>query len=334
MKTLIEEIYALSKELPEVKIMEVCGGHTHTIVKYGLKELLPKNITLISGPGCPVCVTSQRDIDNVVELALNGVKIGTYGDLLRVPGTKMSLEDVRSKGGDIKAVYTVEELIKEKDRVFFSIGFETTTPMTAYLLKKGITVYSTNRLLMPALYTIKKDSFIDGFILPGHVSTIIGVNGYEGLNMPGVISGFKPEDVLSSILMLLKMIKGKEKKVINNYERIVSLEGNVKAQKLIKETMKVVDMRWRGFGTIPESGLDPIKDELNARIKFKDILKKVKSHENKACRCPDIVRGKATPKDCPLFGKFCSPESPKGACMVSDGEGICNISYTFLKSQG
>ena len=331
MEKIVERIREEAEDLRNIKIMEVCGGHTHTIVKYGLRDLMPKNVELISGPGCPVCVTSQRDIDNVIELALKGIKISTYSDLLRVPGTKMSLEDVRAKGGDIKEVYSVEEVLKYRDRVFFSIGFETTTPMSAFLLSKGVVVYSTNRLLMPILKEVEKDSWIDGFILPGHVSTIIGERAYKDLTLPGVITGFEPEDVLSSIFILVKMIKEGRNKVVNNYERAVRYEGNLKAQEIISKTMKVVDMEWRGFGLVKNSGLVPKNKDLDARVVYKDILDKVESRELLGCKCPEIVKGKAKPNDCPLFGKVCFPDSPKGPCMVSEGEGPCNIHYHFLR---
>ncbi|MBW6451466.1 MAG: hydrogenase formation protein HypD [DPANN group archaeon] len=332
--SLLRDIHNIAKGMPDVSIMEVCGGHTNVIMRYGIRSLLPKNIKLISGPGCPVCVTSQKDIDSVVALALSGVPIATYGDMFRVPGSNMSLEDVKVNGTKIFEVLSttdVLDLAKEhKDIVFFGIGFETTVPMTAYLLEKNICVYSTHKLMIPPMKALLKDEIkIDGFIDPGHVSTIIGYNVWDELNVPQAISGFSPKQIFESVYEILKMIKSGQKSVVNCYDSVVTCDGNIKANDLINKTMKVSDAEWRGIGVIPNSGLEPKDDECNAKIKYQEILKNVKSEkDNSACRCSEILKGLIEPKDCKLFGNVCTSSAPKGACMVSD-EGTCSIAYRY-----
>lgn len=311
--------------------MEVCGGHTHVIMKYGIRDVLPSNIKLISGPGCPVCVTSQRDIDSVIELSLNGVKIACYGDMIRVPGTKMSLRDAISKGADIQIVYSTDDI--EQDRIFFAIGFETTTPMTAACLERGIKVFSSHKLIPPAMNAIKNDMKIDGFIDPGHVSTITGSDVWNQLNTPQVICGFTPGMMIKAVHDLVLLIKNKQSIVKNNYEQVVTKDGNQTARAVVNRNMKVVDSEWRGLGIIPQSGLDPRDDALNARIIYKHLLENIKSTENPSCRCSEVIRGLIEPTDCPLFGKTCTPTDPKGACMVSKTEGACAICYQYRGSQ-
>jgi hydrogenase expression/formation protein HypD len=227
MNEFIPKIREIAKDMPQTKIMEVCGGHTHTIMKYGIRELLPDNIKLVAGPGCPVCVTSQKDIDSIIELALNSVKVCTYGDMLHVPGTRMSLDDARSKGADVKMVLSATDALKHRDHVFFGIGFETTAPMTAYILKKGIKVYSTHKVMPPPMrFLAESDTALSGFIDPGHVSTIIGTRLWESLQMPQVISGFRPDQMIRAIYKLLKLIKENNDTVINDYDEVVRPEGN------------------------------------------------------------------------------------------------------------
>lgn len=330
MRPYIEQINSLARGMPETRIMEVCGGHTNTIVRYGIRGILPQNIKLVSGPGCPVCVTAQKDIDSVIALALNGEKIATYGDMLKVPGTKMSLDDARSNGAEVKMVTTASQVLKYPRHIFFGIGFETTTPMTAYLLKKGITVYSTHKTMMPAMKAlVAGDLKVDGFIDPGHVSTILGSRAWQALDAPQVISGFRPDQILRAVMLLLEMIQKGERIAVNDYDEAVREEGNTKAKALISETMKPADSEWRGLGTIPASGLEPKDDALNAKIKFEDELKKVKTTEKTACMCGQVLKGLIEPSQCPLFSKACTPDTPKGACMVSLGEGACAIAYRY-----
>lgn len=343
MNEYISKIKEIAKDLPTVKIMEVCGGHTHTIMKYGIRELLPLNVKLVAGPGCPVCVTSQTDVDSVVELALNGVKICTYGDMMHVPGSRMSLDDARSRGADVKIVLSAEDVLKYPDHIFFAIGFETTTPMTAYLLKKGVVVYSTHKTMSaPMRFLIENDSELAGFIDPGHVSTIIGTKLWKSLSVPQVISGFRPDQMLRAIYKLLALIKENRNEVINDYDEVVCPEGNIAAQKLVDDTMKVCDAEWRGFGLIPGSGLEPRDGKLNAKLVYKEILENFETMNRKeqsvgdrdrniGCRCGEIIRGLIEPNQCSMFGKICNPQNPKGACMVSENEGACAIYWRYGK---
>lgn len=323
---LIEEIRDAAKGMEPIRIMEVCGGHTNVVMKYGIRAELPKNVELISGPGCPVCVTSQGDIDSVVKLAIDGVPIATYGDMLRVPGSEMSLEQAREQGAKVKMVLSVEEVPKEY--VFFGIGFETTTPMTAYLLERGIRVFSSHKVMPPPMKILTEETKIDGYMAPGHVSTIIGADAYKGIDVPIVVSGFKPELILTSILKLVKMIKNKENRVENNYPEVVRPNGNVAAKKLIEEQFELVNGTWRGLGELKGSALEVRNPELNAKEIYADNFSGVESEEPKGCRCGEILKGLVSPKDCPLFKKECTPESPKGACMVSE-EGTCNIWHRY-----
>ncbi len=324
---MIENIETLAKGLPEITIMEICGGHTNVIMKYGIRDLLPKNIKLISGPGCPVCVSSQEDIDFVIELAKKGIPIATYGDMMRVPGTISCLEDEKAKGAKIIEVYSASEIIGMKDVVFFGVGFETTAPMTAYLLSKGIKVYSAHKLVPPAIAALMKgDVMIDGFINPGHVSTVIGSDVYQPV-VPQVITGFSPEQILRGLEVLLAMIRKGEKKVMNAYPEAVKREGNRKAQELIASHFKVGDSRWRGLGIIKDSGLQVRDSSLDAKKLFKVELPQQKET---GCRCGDVLRGILEPSRCPLFGNSCTPDEPIGACMVSS-EGSCAISYRYSR---
>ncbi len=331
---LLTEIEATAKDMGEVRIMEVCGGHTNTVMRFGLRDVLPPNVRLISGPGCPVCVTSQHDIDSMVELALSGVPVATYGDMINVPGTKMSLVDAQNLGADVRMVYSIDQIIDEKDRVFFAVGFETTTPMTAKLLTAGIKVFCAHKVMPPAMRALTKEMNLDGFIDPGHVSAIIGsdVWGTMDIPLPQVISGFKPDQLLHAILILLRLIKNKEVRVVNDYPEVVFPGGNPIAKKMIKETLKPADAEWRGMGIIPLSGLVPVDERLDARLIYADMFKDIVSVEHPECRCGEIVRGLVEPRQCPLFGTVCTPENPKGACMVSDSEGACAIAYKYGKS--
>lgn len=338
----IKKINELAKEIGrKINIMEVCGTHTQAVSRYGIRELLPENIKLTTGPGCPVCVTNQEDIDAIVNLALAGIPVATYGDMLRVPGYFGSLDNAREKGAKIFSVYSVEEALelqkKYPDLVFFGLGFETTTPMTASAIQEGLTVFSSHKLFIPAMKALLKigELKIDGFISPGHVSTVIGLKPYENMKVSQVITGFEPDDILLAVYMLLKQIKEDRKEVENEYIRSVKEKGNPKAYKSIFEVFDIVDGNWRGFGVIPKSGLK-IKSKykkMDARVKYKDILSKVDfSHSRKptGCRCGEVIRGLITSRECPLFKKVCVPEKPYGPCMVSI-EGACNVEYKYGK---
>ena len=314
-----------------ITLMEVCGGHTNTVMKYGIRDLLPSNVRLISGPGCPVCVTAQEDIDAMIALARSGVPVATYGDMMDVPGTNGSLAQARARGADVRMIFTADEMLRSenKGRVFFGIGFETTMPMTAYLLEQGVMVYSTHKVILPPMRLLVQDSLVDGFIDPGHVSCIIGAEVWTCLSVPQVISGFQPGQVVRAVYKLLDLILKGDSSVINDYDEVVKPGGNLKAKALIAKNMKTVDAKWRGLGVISASGMDPLEDRLNAKMQYAERLKAIRSVENTVCRCGEILQGKCEPVDCPVFGTACTPEHPVGACMVSETEGACGIAYRF-----
>jgi hydrogenase expression/formation protein HypD len=335
----INEIKNLAQQLDHVKLMELCGTHSQTVAKYNLKSLLPKNIELISGPGCPICVTDQQDIDVVIGLALNNIPIAIYGDALTLPGSQSSLEKTKQQGKNIFVVYSTEDALKLQKQfpkiIFFGIGFETTTPMTAWAIRRGLTVYSSHKLFPPAMEALLKNKNIqiNGFINPGHVSAIIGTEIYNQFKFPQIITGFEPEDVIESIKLLLEMIIKKKNKVINQYTRVVTKKGNKKALDLINEVFYTTDTKWRGLGTIPNSGLKIKKEFQNqdAEFIYDDLIANIKK-ENRPmennCICGQILQGIKKSSDCPLFKKTCTPETPQGACMVSV-EGACQINYKY-----
>ena len=348
MENLLIEIKKEAKKVKRtIKIMNVCGTHEETINRAGIRNLLPDNVKLFPGPGCPVCVTPEEEIIEVIELSKNeDCIIATYGDMYKVPTKKGSLEDAKASGGNVEIVYSPMESLKlamkRKDKliVLFSIGFETTTAPVSVVIRKAeeegvenFKIYPSNKLTPPAVETLMKKygKYVDGLITPGHVSAIIGVKGWkkitEKFNIPQVISGFESHDVLLSILFILKMINQREAKIINEYGRVVEENGNSVAIESINNIFQKTHSFWRGIGKIEKSGFVPKK-----RFKDFSVLKKAKISENKssvnACKCEEILCGLATPKDCPLFGKICDPYHPKGPCMVSR-EGACYLCYTF-----
>ena len=329
--------------MPErkVKFCHVCGTHEWTITHYGLRSLLPKNLEVIAGPGCPVCIVPSSEIDAAIELALEGVVITTFGDVINVPGSELSLRQARSMGGDVREVYSVRDAVEmakkepDKEFVFFAIGFETTAPSTAIEVlrseAKNLRFLISHRLIPPAMELLLGlgELEIDGFIAPGHVSSIIGLKPYkifpEAYRMPTVIAGFEPLDVLFSLYMLLRQVRNGEAKLENEYTRSVTWDGNVKAQKLISRVFDVVSGRWRGLGVIPRSTLSLKKEyeHLDARKFYKVKLGKSRDIYPGCC-CHLIMVGKLKPTDCPLFMEDCTPQTPKGPCMVSI-EGTCGI---------
>lgn len=334
--SLIEKIKITAAEIGrEIVLMEVCGTHTQAISENGIRSMLPGNIKLLSGPGCPVCVTAQEDIDAVVHLALSGIPIVTYGDMLRVPGNYGSLEEARRMGAKVFSVYSVEEAFemrkRHSDLIFFGLGFDTTAPMTAIALKKGLATYSAHKLFLPAMDALLEMGMIriDGFISPGHVSAISGIKPYRHMKIAQVITGFEAEDILVGIFMLLRQIAEGRMEVENEYLRAVREDGNPIARKILFEEFEIFDANWRGFGVIPRSGLEVKKPELNAKIIHRKILAEIcnrKSEKQSGCRCGDVVRGILDPGKCPMFAKACTPEKPHGPCMVSR-EGSCNVEY-------
>ena len=333
-----------------INIMEVCGGHTHTIMKYGIPQLLNKKINFIHGPGCPVCVMPKDRIDSAYILSLQkDVILVTLGDMIKVPGSKGSLQKARSEGADVRFVYSPMDCLKiadeNKDKivVFFAIGFETTTPMTCALMEQVIKndikniLFSINHITVPEVMQVlvqDENCKIDAFLGPSHVSVISGSKIYEefplSYNKPVVVSGFEPVDVMQSISMIVKQFKEKRANLEIEYKRVVSYEGNLKAQELINKYFKKVPFKFRGIGEVENSGYE-LKDEFdkyNAKIVYKDILPTQEVKENKACKCPEILKGVAKPTDCKIFGTVCTPTNPIGSCMVSS-EGACSAYYKY-----
>ena len=333
-----------------INIMEVCGGHTHTIMKYGIPQLLNKKINFIHGPGCPVCVMPKDRIDSAYILSLQkDVILVTLGDMIKVPGSKGSLQKARSEGADVRFVYSPMDCLKiadenkDKTVVFFAIGFETTTPMTCALLEQVIKndikniLFSINHITVPEVMQVlvqDENCKIDAFLGPSHVSVISGSKIYEEFprdyNKPVVVSGFEPVDVMQSISMIVKQFKEKRANLEIEYKRVVSYEGNLKAQELINRYFKKVPFKFRGIGEVENSGYE-LKDEFdkyNAKIVYKDILPTQEVKENKACKCPEILKGVAKPTDCKIFGTVCTPTNPIGSCMVSS-EGACSAYYKY-----
>ncbi len=328
--------------------MEVCGTHTVAIFRHGIRSLLPEGLRLLSGPGCPVCVTSIKDIDTAIAIAKkDGAILTTFGDMMRVPGGKQSLMEVRAEGADIRIVYSPLDSLKiarenkDKKVVFFSAGFETTSPSTAATVSEaermGIPnfyLYSVHKVVPPALEALllSEDVRIDGFILPGHVSTIIGTSPYkfipEKYLIPCAVTGFEANDILSGIAMLLKqMIEGKVSVEVE-YKSVVKEEGNPKAIRFIDDFFEISDSYWRGIGMIPGSGLR-LRDRWqhrNAEVVFD--LEVPDIAEPKGCMCGLVLRGIKMPSECPLFAKVCNPDKPVGACMVSS-EGSCAAYYRY-----
>ena len=333
-----------------VKLMEVCGTHTMAIAKAGIKSLLPEQVKLLSGPGCPVCVTPAEVIDQILELSMGpGLILASYGDMLRVPGSKPgdSLLRRRALGARVEIVYSpmdAVEIAKENpDRqvVFLGVGFETTAPGTAAAILsareqgvKNFSVWSMLKLVEPALRALMAMEGFDvqGFLCPGHVGTIIGERGFaflpEEYGMPAVISGFEPEDILLSVYRLLRQIGEKKPRVENEYTRAVSKNGNELARRILREAFEPRADLWRGLGRIEESGLG-LREQLrdfDAQRRFG--LTELPAPKPTACRCGQVITGRLSPGGCPLFGKACTPEDPVGPCMVSS-EGACAAAYKY-----
>jgi len=349
-RALARRLLSKIKEFGSLKanIMEVCGTHTVVIFKQGLKGMLPENINLVSGPGCPVCVTSQEDIDKAIELAKNReVIVTTFGDLVRVPGTNSSLEEEKASGADVRVIYSPRDALRiarenpAKKVVLLAIGFETTSPLIAACIldarkeKMGnFFIFSTHKLIPPVMEALleSREVKIDGFICPGHVSVTIGSNAYKHITqrykVPCVIAGFEPLDVLQSIFMLLKQVKQNRAEVEIEYFRAVQTEGNRIAQELISEVFETADVKWRGLGIIPNSGLRLRKEfsEFDAEKELR--LRPRESKENPDCACGEVLRGVKRPTQCKLYRRLCTPEEPYGPCMVSS-EGTCAAYYKY-----
>ncbi|HYA88158.1 MAG TPA: hydrogenase formation protein HypD [Nitrospirota bacterium] len=351
MREMLEELHKLTAEINKpIKLMEVCGTHTVEIFRHGVRDVIPKNITLLSGPGCPVCVTSVHDVDASISIAKNpDVIMTTFGDMMRVPGGTQSLLEARSEGADVRVLYSPIDALtlaqKEKDKtvVFFATGFETTSPLIAGTLAhaelagtKNFTIYAAHKLVPPALKALldSPDVQVDGFILPGHVSTIIGTKPYEFVasqyKVPSVVTGFEAQEVIEGILMIVRQIAQKRAAVEIQYTKVVREEGNPRAVALLEKYFEPADAFWRGIGAIPGSGLK-LRDKyaaFDANIKFRPPVSSAKEPE--LCSCGDILRGVKIPTECPLFGAACTPETPVGPCMVST-EGSCAAYFKYGK---
>lgn len=332
-----------------VQIMEVCGGHTHAIYRYGLQDLLPPQLTALHGPGCPVCVTPIGRIDQALELARTpGVTLVSYGDMLRVPGSESNLLAERARGADVRMVYSPLDALQiaratpEREIVFFAIGFETTAPANALALLtaqrqsiRNFSLVSNHVLVAPAMKAVldAPDVSVDGFVAPGHVSTIIGTRPYEFIardyRLPVVVGGFEPLDLMQSLLLVLRQLHQGRAEVENQYTRAVKRDGNRQALAVIDDVFETCDFEWRGLGRIPASGLR-IRDryaDYDAEHRFPCVVA-VPRHDHPACICGDILRGVKTPHDCVAFATACTPETPIGACMVSS-EGACAAAYHY-----
>ncbi|MGH4123262.1 MAG: hydrogenase formation protein HypD [Clostridium sp.] len=347
-KKLVEKLNNINTE--KINIMEVCGTHTMAIFRYGIRDVLPVNINLISGPGCPVCVTPQSYIDTAITLSEKvDVIIATFGDMMKVPGKKGSLSVKKAEGADVRIVYSPMDCLQmasqnpSKKIVFLSVGFETTAPMaaiTAIEAKKNnisnLFFFVAHKIVPPAMEVLVQDVElkIDGFLLPGHVCAIIGTKPYELLsrdyNIPAVVTGFEPLDILQGLNTLVSLISKKDYRIYNEYKRIVKTEGNIYALEYLNSVFDIVDSSWRGIGRICGSGL-----EFNSKYEHFDAIKHFNINYEEydgspRCKCGEILKGKIKPIDCPLFKKICNPENPVGSCMVSS-EGTCAAYYRYHK---
>lgn len=346
---LAAEIARLANPSRHYNFMEVCGGHTHTIYKHGIEDYLPPNITLVHGPGCPVCVIPMGRVDDAAHIAKQpGVILTTFGDMMRVPGGNGSFLDANADGADIRMVYSPMDALRvaaknpEKHVVFMAIGFETTTPSTALTLLKAaqdgvnnFSIFCNHVTIIPAIKAIldSPNLRLDGFIGPGHVSTIIGCRPYQFIastfQKPVVVAGFEPMDILQSIYMLLKQLAEGRSDVENQYGRAVPWEGNPAASRVIGQTMELRPyFEWRGLGFIPQSALK-LKDsysQFDAERIFN--VPGLRVADPKACQCGEVLKGVLKPWECKVFGTACTPETPIGTCMVSS-EGACAAYYSF-----
>jgi hydrogenase expression/formation protein HypD len=342
---------ALTKVMAEigrhVVVMHVCGSHEQAIAKFGLRSILPRALDVIMGPGCPVCITDMPEVDEAVALTERGAIVTTYGDMVRVPGTTKSLADAQTAGGRVKVVYSVSQAIDlaretTDDVVFFATGFETTAIATAAValldLPKNFSILSAHKYVPPAMEIVASlpDTKIEGFLAAGHAAVVTGWKMFEPMarkhDAPIVVAGFEPLDILAALLRLVELIRDRQPIVVNMYPRCVSPEGNLNAQAQLWKVFRLAGGHWRGIAWVPDGNLE-LRDEfahLDARKRFGLAATRAASHPASAtaCICGDIMIGRATPKDCTLFGTTCVPESPVGACMVSS-EGTCRIWHQY-----
>lgn len=345
----VDEIHALADPRRHYRVMEVCGGHTHAIFRFGLKGLLPPNVELIHGPGCPVCVLPMGRIDDGLDLANDSNVIFTaFGDMMRVPGSKGSPLESKARGADVRIVYSPLDALQIAERnpdrkvIFFAIGFETTAPSTALTLLRArakrimnFAVFSNHVTIIPAIRAILEspDMRLDAFIGPGHVSTVIGCRPYEFIvrdyRCPIAVSGFEPLDILQSLVMVLRQLRAGEAKVENQYSRVVPWEGNLAALKALAEVFEVRPyFEWRGLGFITQSALRIRESFAPWDAEQTMPIRGVSVTDPKAAQCGEVLKGVLKPHECKLFGKECTPEHPIGALMVSS-EGACAAHFKY-----
>ena len=337
----------LSKQHPPISIMEVCGSHTMAISRFGIRDVLPANVKLLSGPGCPVCVTDAGYIDAALTLAARGVIIATFGDMVRVPGSQRSLADARSEGADVRVCYSPSQALDiaaenpDREVVFMAIGFETTMAPVTTLIPAAmarqlgnLSLLTAFKLVPPALSALIADPEVkvDAFICPAHVSAIIGADAYRPYvaenGVPCVVCGFEPLDILYGIDNIVSQFVNGERLLVNQYSRVVKNEGNRAAQALFDKFLTPVDASWRGIGVIPASGLG-IRDEFETYDAAKRFaVSTVGGAPDPGCMCGDVLKGKILPADCPMFAGACTPQHPVGPCMVSS-EGSCAAHYKY-----
>ena len=341
---MIKKIFQLAEGKKNLRFMEVCGTHTVSIFRAGIRNILPPNVELVSGPGCPVCVTNDDFIDKAIAYSkIPNVIIATFGDMLKVPGSTSNLAEESAAGANVKVIYSPLDCLKiaaenpDKKIIFLAVGFETTAPTAAATIlsakNSGLTnlfFLSAQKLVPPALKMLLADSAVkvDGFLLPGHVAVVTGTKVFEFLKIPAVVAGFEPEEILLALINLLKQIDERRAEISNEYKSVVKAEGNIAAQNILAQVYETVDADWRGLGTIPNSGLK-VRDEF-ADFDIEKILPlEVKTvQKNTACRCGEVLRGICKPTDCKLFGKACQPLHAVGSCMISV-EGVCAAWYKY-----
>ena len=350
---LAKEVRALARQIARavkkpVQFMEVCGTHAHAVGRLGLRQLLPEKLTLLSGPGCPVCVTPTGEIDWALELAATPeITVATFGDMIRVPGSRQSLADLRAQGANIQVVYSpmqaLELAVEHSDRqwVFIGVGFETTAPTVAATIQTAarqgadnFSVLCCHKLIPPAMRALLAagEVRIDGFLAPGHVSAILGLEPYQAVadeyHVPCVVAGFEAHDILRALLALARQVREKRAAVENEYARTVRPEGNPLARAVMEEVFEIVDARWRGLGVLPQSGYALREKYARFDAVRRYGLRPSNAGEHPLCHCGEVLRGVRRPLDCPAFADACTPEHPLGPCMVSS-EGACAASYRY-----
>lgn len=350
-----ELVLELARRLQELSpapatLMEVCGTHTMAVARFGLKMLLPSGVRLISGPGCPVCVTAQEDLDGFLALGqVPNVVLSTFGDMVRVPGSQTSLDRLRAVGAKVQIVYSPFDAVAlarqnpDEEIVFFGVGFETTMPATALAIRtaaetgvENFTVFCVHKTMPAALRALLSSGAIQvaGLLLPGHVSTIVGAESYEFIprefRLACAVTGFEPVDILLGVEAILQQLQSGTPRVVNAYRRAVPHPANPRASQILAEVFQPTEAIWRGLGPIPGSGvsLRPLYKSFDARRKFMEVLSRVPPPPATPCRCGEVLRGVLAPSDCHLFGRTCTPGQPVGPCMVSS-EGACAAEYRF-----